>query len=270
MGMVQVARTAGPLAVSVAGEGGVAILFVHGNGGDHTHWAAQQAHFRTRTVALDLNGMGGSAPCPLGRYGVDACADDVLAVADALSLSRFLLVGHSFGGAVAAGVAARQPERLAGAVYVEAPGDLRSVSRLELDAWLGQFRPDAYEQFRERWVEPMLVHARPDTRDTVLRTLRATPREVVVGNLESLTRFDPSAGLRAAPDCTYTVVGEGALLNPVSLAVQRPDLPARVLPRVSHWLMMDAPDAFNAELEALLARCSSPMRPPPAPPRPSP
>lgn len=38
---------------------------------------------------------------------------------------------------------------------------------------------------------------------------------------------------------------------------QYPDLPVTVLPGVSHWLMIDAPEAFDAELDALLVRCRS-------------
>jgi len=53
-------------------------------------------------------------------YGADRLGDDVLAVLNALKLSRLVLVGHSIAGEELSSVANRHPERVAGLVYLDA------------------------------------------------------------------------------------------------------------------------------------------------------
>ena len=53
-----------------------------------------------RVIMIDLRGFGQSDKPWLG-YGYNRMADDVLAVAKALRLDRFTLVGFSMGGAIA-------------------------------------------------------------------------------------------------------------------------------------------------------------------------
>ena len=50
----------------------------------------------------------------------DRLGDDVLAVIDALRISRPVLVGHSFGGTELSSVASRHSDRVAGLVYLDA------------------------------------------------------------------------------------------------------------------------------------------------------
>lgn len=79
----------------------------------------------TCVVAVDLPGHGRSDHRPAGCWYqlVDYVAD-VLAAADAMGWSRFTLLGHSLGGAVATLLAATHPERIAGLHLVEALGPL--------------------------------------------------------------------------------------------------------------------------------------------------
>lgn len=128
-----VSGPAGKLVVTTEGDGGLPVLFVHDNAGDHTHWQEAQHGLETRTLALDLRGLGDSAGGH-GPFGVEAGVEDLLAVSEALLPGKFLLVGHGFGGAVAGAFAAYYPERLAGLLYVEAPGDLRPTPQSERDA----------------------------------------------------------------------------------------------------------------------------------------
>jgi lipase len=63
-------------------------------------------------VAVDLRGHGGSAVDP--PWNIDTQAEDVLKTLDALGIQRVTcLIGHSFGGRVAATVAARAEDRVA-------------------------------------------------------------------------------------------------------------------------------------------------------------
>lgn len=76
------------LCVDDGGKGGLPVVLVHSNGGNRTHWAAQLSHLRQsrRAIAFDLRGMGESARAANGDYSVEAFADDVAVVADALTM----------------------------------------------------------------------------------------------------------------------------------------------------------------------------------------
>jgi pimeloyl-ACP methyl ester carboxylesterase len=75
-----------------------------------------------RWVSYDRPGYGGSGPHD-GRTIASAAAD-VAAIADALGIGRFAVLGHSGGGPHALACAAALPERVIAAVSVSAPAPL--------------------------------------------------------------------------------------------------------------------------------------------------
>lgn len=66
-----------------------------------------------RIIAPDLPGYGWSGPAP-HRWYKEEIAADVLALADAMGLDRFLLVGHDWGGFVGYRMVLQAPERIDG------------------------------------------------------------------------------------------------------------------------------------------------------------
>ncbi len=245
--------TQGRLRVDDGGRSGLPVLFVHGNGGNRTQWAAQLTHLRKSrgAVAFDLAGMGQSAPPASHDYSVEAAAEDVAAVADALGLARFVLVGHSFGGAVIGAYAGKHPDRLAGLVLADAPGDLSDTPPEQLEVFREGFLPDNYEKFTQDWFSSILVHATEETKTAVLRSLRATPREVVIGATFSLFAYRAKTALARYPGPRLSIA---SYLADSPLAIHRSleGIPVRVIRGVSHWLMMDRPEEFNRLLEEFL------------------
>ncbi|WP_022881059.1 alpha/beta fold hydrolase [Gryllotalpicola ginsengisoli] len=75
-----------------------------------------------RWVSYDRPGYGGSSPHE-GRTVASAAAD-VAAIADALGLDSFAVLGHSGGGPHALACAALLPERVTAAVSVSAPAPI--------------------------------------------------------------------------------------------------------------------------------------------------
>lgn len=70
---------------------------------------------RFRAIAMDTPGMGSSSPVPQGA-SIEAYADAGLALADALGLERFSVIGHHTGGVIAvrlAAIAGQRVDRLA-------------------------------------------------------------------------------------------------------------------------------------------------------------
>ncbi|GAB2872616.1 alpha/beta hydrolase [Paraburkholderia jirisanensis] len=77
------------------------------------------AHFDT--YLIDVRGRGLSEASPTLDYSLAAQGDDVVALAAALGLKRFSLVGHSMGARIAARAALHQPAGLERVVLVDPP-----------------------------------------------------------------------------------------------------------------------------------------------------
>jgi 3-oxoadipate enol-lactonase len=78
-------------------------------------------------LAHDHRGHGRGLRRP-ERFSLDACADDVVAVADAVGVERIVPVGYSMGGLVAQLVARRHPDRVAGLVLAATSRNFRGTS----------------------------------------------------------------------------------------------------------------------------------------------
>lgn len=102
----------------------VPLVLVHGGGHGAWCWDPLRPHLETSAIAVDLppaviRGVPEATPPPeITTIGLDAFATAVLADADAASLDRFVLVGHSMGGLTIAEIARRAPERIAHLVFV--------------------------------------------------------------------------------------------------------------------------------------------------------
>lgn len=249
----------GRLRVEEAGAGRTPVLLVHGNGGDRTLWAETLHHLAgsRRTVSFDLRGMGESEAPSDGSYALEELVADVRRVADALSLERFVLIGHSFGGTVVAGACRDIPERLAGAFFLDASGDLRSVPKEALEAWRLSMEPDRFAATVQAWFTQLLTPAKPETRERVLGTLSRTSREAYLGAMNELFRIDPRAALARfhGPKALLSVRD---LDGPMSLRHTVPELPCEFMDGVSHWLQLDRPEAVNEAIDRFLAGLPEP------------
>lgn len=99
------------------------IVLLHGSNADLHTWQpwVDRLKDRYRLIRIDQRGHGLTGAA-VGGYSADAFAGDVLALADALKLDRFVLAGNSMGGANAARFAMLHPERLRGLVLIDAGG----------------------------------------------------------------------------------------------------------------------------------------------------
>jgi 4,5:9,10-diseco-3-hydroxy-5,9,17-trioxoandrosta-1(10),2-diene-4-oate hydrolase len=90
------------------------LLLVHGLVGSAKNWR-RNINFLSRdssVYAIDHFNMGESERVPGLNAGLEATADRLAAVMDALGLNQADIAGHSHGGAVAMMFAARHPERV--------------------------------------------------------------------------------------------------------------------------------------------------------------
>lgn len=111
-------RTAGP-------HDGEPVIFLHGFPQTSAAWSPYLARFSAagfRAIAPDQRGYAATArPINVDHYAIDRLVADVLGIADGMSINRFHLVGHDWGGMVGWALAAARPERLASLTSVSTP-----------------------------------------------------------------------------------------------------------------------------------------------------
>lgn len=158
------------------------LVLMHGFGGDGLGWTNLQLALERRreTIAFDLPGHGRALDWPeIGHAGKAAKA--VTASLDALGLARVHLAGHSMGGACAALIALRAPERVA-SLTLFAPGGfgetidaglLRAFARArdagEIGALLARFYAEGFRLPRR--LAAMIAMDRSEARIAALTTV---------------------------------------------------------------------------------------------------
>lgn len=242
---------AGRLRVSDGGSGGIPILFLHGLGSDLESWRAQLDHLRPRrrAIAYDHRGHGGSEPAHHGVYTVEALAQDLELVVDALGLDRFFLVGHAISGPLLTIYAAKHPEKVAGLVYAEAVGDFHAIPPARIEAMKMAQGSASFGKVQQRELYgQMLAGAKPDTRNRVLAALERLDAPAFPALRSSLPEFSAAPLLAAyrGPRLCIEIAGDEspALFSALDKGARKVSVP-----RVSHWLMMDDPAAFNRALD---------------------
>ena len=99
---------------------GTPVVLLHGLLDSSEGWHSVAGRSERPCFAIDLPGFGGST-CPpydrIGRY-----ARDVGQALDVLELDRYVLVGHSFGGAVATALCEQRPDEVAGLLLIAPVG----------------------------------------------------------------------------------------------------------------------------------------------------
>jgi len=114
--------------VALAGpEDAPPVILIHGFPESHRTWREIAAKLgeRFRLAMPDLRGFGDSdRPQDVQAYATDTLIADIFALADALGIDRFALVGHDWGGAIAWAAALRGNPRIERLAIVNSPHPL--------------------------------------------------------------------------------------------------------------------------------------------------
>lgn len=166
------------------------VVLLHGFGGDLTTWMFNQGDLAAgfRTVAIDLPGHGGSAPTR-NDDAFEGSVAAALGVIEQLGAGRVHLVGHSFGGGIAAIVASRLGERAA---------SLSLIAPIGLSGEMnGAFLTDFIAAERRR---PM---------QKVLERLVADPGKITAEMVEGTLSFKRLEGVTEALAAIAATIAEG-------------------------------------------------------------
>jgi pimeloyl-ACP methyl ester carboxylesterase len=274
-----------------------ALVFLHGFPESHRTWRHQLAHFsdRYRCIAPDQRGYRGSSkPQEVEAYTPDKLIGDVFALADALGVDTFTVVGHDWGGAIAWGTAywGQANGRVTRAVIANAPHPAIFQKLLYLNEhqrrssqYMRGFRDTANDPLvREHGLAGILMKEvkwdRPSTMESeerdalmadwqdreaafgMLNWYRASP--IDVPSLDAPYELPDGYTAPPLPKLTIPTLVIWALddlaLPPENLEGMDAiidDLTLVEVPDCGHFVPWEAPEAVNAAMDEFLARTSA-------------
>jgi pimeloyl-ACP methyl ester carboxylesterase len=237
-----------------SGRDRLPVVFIHGNGGNAAQWHAQVEHLgkQRRAIAIDLPGFG-QTPAPKGfDFSLQSMADAVDSAIDRLGVRRFVIVGHSYAGAVVAKYAADHPEKVAGVVYVDSAAAQVSLNDKQKEQLRAAFAADKMRVVRT-WFAPLLKPSSEPVRQLVLDSVEKTPVESFTAAFLSLTAFDAKTLVNAYHGPRLAIAAAD-LESPASFQKVFPDIECVRIAGAGHWIMLDKPDEVNRALDAFLGR----------------
>jgi pyruvate dehydrogenase E2 component (dihydrolipoamide acetyltransferase) len=243
------------------GEGdGVPVLLVHGFGADLNTWLFTQPALaaRRRAFALDLPGHGGSAR-EVGAGDVESLTDAAEGALGALGVEQVHLVGHSMGGAIAASLATRRPERVASLTLIASAGLGPEINASFIDGFVRMARRrEAVEVIGLLVHDPALVSRamvedvlRYKRLDGVSAALAKIAEAWFPGGRQSLDLTDRIADL-AMP--VQVIWGRDDRILPVAHAEALANrLPVHILDAAGHLPHMEKAGEVNRLIEQFIA-----------------
>jgi pimeloyl-ACP methyl ester carboxylesterase len=256
-----------------SGGSGPCILFVHGLGGNLTHFEYLAKPFEKqgfRVCGLDMPGFGLSGK-PHREYRVPYLSGAILKLLDHLKIESATLCGHSLGGLVCSDAALRAPQRVDRLVLLSSAGLFKMPLPFRLAARTimrqGLLAPALEYNARrlldlvfsernartERFIEQSTT--RPDSRfvQDLARVMVAAKRDLTSYHLlDDVTRLKMP---------TLVIWGGKDRLLPFKdvpgWASKLPDGELEVIERCGHMSLIEDPDRVIARMRAFFARSSS-------------
>ncbi|MBN9673957.1 alpha/beta fold hydrolase [Roseibium aggregatum] len=228
---------------------GAPVILLHGFGGDRQTWINIQTGLaaKKRSIAFDLPGHGDALDWPrIGNAGVAAKA--VAQSLEALGLERVHLVGHSMGGAIAALVALKNPDKVASLTLL-APGGfgpeinhklLRRYAAAtelpEMEMLLEQFF--GWEFKLPKFLAKTAAEGR--ARPGAVATLEAIAEEIIDGTVQKTL---PRNELAALPMPIKVIWGTQDRVLPTRQSHKLPGIVAtHIFERVGHMPHLEIPN----------------------------
>ncbi|MDZ7704126.1 MAG: alpha/beta fold hydrolase [Trueperaceae bacterium] len=235
---------------------GTPVVFVHGNFASRRWWyeTLAQPFPGYRYIALDLPGFAGSEVLEpflpsIGRY-----AFNLSLFVRRLGLARFVLVGHSLGGAVATEFVTQQPYRVAGLLLLASapPSGYKTPEQSypELARLRGN-RPGVAQALRA-----IMASRPPDYLGDLVDDALAMHPSGFVGNARALELWRALGRTSVYRNPVRVVAGQNDPIIPpplvaaTSLAFSGAD--ERLLGGIGHSPQIEAPELFRELLEDFL------------------
>jgi len=226
------------------------IVFLHGSGGSHHTFRDQWAGLRgaVRMVIPDLPGHGRSGGTPL--ESVDACAAWVVDFVKEIGLERFLLAGHSMGGAIALQAALERLKGLEALVLLGTGARLR-ISPVIFEGIGGRFR-----EFAPELVGWMTSASSDLLREDITNDVLSTRPATFLADFHACNGFDVMSRVGEIRVPTLVVNGDDDRLTPLKygeyLAANIPGAVLKIIHGAGHLAMLEKPTEVNAVISSFV------------------
>ncbi len=241
---------------------GPAVIYVHGSGPGASGWSNFKGNYDVlggagfRAIVPDLLGYGYSSMTAEAKFTFEDLRDGILAMADALGLDRFSLVGNSMGGAMTVQLAADHPDRVERLVLM-APGGLESrETYMEMKGIRTMIRamydPEGINRDSMRKVFGLQLFNSDLVTDEIIeerfQIAELQPRGmfeklVVPSVIDDLERIEcPVLGFWGVNDQFCPVSGA------TTVASRCRNVKMTMISECGHWVMVEHADYFNRQL----------------------
>ncbi|MBI3914889.1 MAG: alpha/beta fold hydrolase [Chloroflexi bacterium] len=239
------------------------LVLIHGFPLDRTIWAEQTRGLAdaARVIAPDLRGCGGSA-MPPDATTMDAYADDVRGLLDALNIQRAIIAGVSMGGYIAFAFYRQSAARVRALILVDTRAGADSPEGKQgRDDNAALARAEGTGAIAERMLPKMLTPQTAATRANVAQDLRALmarqPVEGVAAALIAMRdRPDSTPTLAQISVPTLVIHGAEDQLIPVKESELLRDsirgARLEIIPHAAHLPNYEQPAAFNRVVKEFL------------------
>ncbi|MBI4995933.1 MAG: alpha/beta hydrolase [Rhodocyclales bacterium] len=238
------------------------VVFIHGAQQDHSCWSLQSrwfAHHGFLVLVPDLPGHGRSGGAPLAS--IEALADWLIALLDAVGVGRANLVGHSMGSLIALEATVRHPDRIGKTALIGAAVPM-PVSEPLLDAaWHDE--PRAAAMINTFSYSPSGQIGRNTVPGlwllSVNRRLMERQKPGVFGtDMAACNAYGRSLeSLAGVATPVLLIAGSHDRMTPLkasrALAAALPVARLTVIPGSGHALMAEAPDAVLDSLKEFIS-----------------
>lgn len=222
------------------------IVLVHGAGGSSQRWFEQLSIFDNRynSWAMDLPGHGKSEGSLLSSIkDMTEFIDDFIG---ALCLGKFVLVGHSMGGAIAQEYALQHPERLSSLILIGTGARLK-VSREILDTLAAGQMP-----FKD--VNHLYGSSTPDhKREEAMREMNQLSPAVYWADFAACNKFDRVLSVEKIKVPSLIIVGDEDVMTPVKysqfLSSNLLNSQLRIIKGAGHMCMLEKPTEVTDKIE---------------------
>jgi len=241
---------------------GEPVLWLHGYPHDRSLWGPQLADPVPgfRFIAVDLPGFGDSDR--VAPPSLDAWADWVVALLDALDIPRAVIGGLSMGGYLAFALWRRHPQRVRALILADTrAGADTEEGKVKRRAMQELARTDGAGAIAEKMIEGMVGRTTravaPDAVTTLDLMMRRASADAIVDALQALIdRPDSTPTLATISVPTLILCGDEDVLTPVaeSRAMLRAIDGSRleVIPEAGHLSNFERPAVFNRLLSDFL------------------
>ena len=237
---------------------GLPVVLLHAFPLNRAMWEPQIAALfgECRCIVPDLRGFGDSPKG--GPFSMDAYADDVVALLDALQVDQAVVAGLSMGGYVALNLWRRFRPRVRALPLAHTRAAADTPEGLaQRDELIALARRAGAAAVAERQVTGLIGKSTREKQPELVERIRAEMAresvEGIVGALEAMKARPDSTDLLATIDVpTLVIVGEEDVITPVkearAIAERIRGSRLEVIPGAGHLSNVERPAAFNAAL----------------------